>query len=113
MVALGKDMGFDFRLRLHVDSNAAKAITSRLGLGKVRHMEVKYLWAQEAYRKKRFEVLKVAGEKNPADVLTKALSAAEMASKLASVCGRFADSRVRWCESHDSWADITDREQPG
>jgi hypothetical protein len=40
LVALGMDMGFDFKLRLWVDSNAAKAIASRLGLGRVRHMEV-------------------------------------------------------------------------
>ena len=113
LVALGKDMGFEFRLRVHVDSNTAKAITSRLGLGKVRHMEVKYLWAQEGYRKKLFEIMKVAGEKNPADVLTKPLTASEMAPKLASVGGRFVDSRARWCESHGSWADITDREHLG
>ena len=113
LVALGKDMGFEFRLRVHVDSNTAKAITSRLGLGKVRHMEVKYLWAQEGYRKKLFEIMKVAGEKNPADVLTKPLTASEMAPKLASVGGRFVDSRARWCESHGSWADITHREHLG
>ena len=75
------------------------------------HLEVRYLWAQEAYRKKQFEVVKMPGEKNPADVLTKPLSASEMAPKLASVGGRFVDSRVPWCTSHDSWADITDRER--
>ena len=56
MVALAKDLGYEFRLRLWVDSNTAKAITARLGLGRVRHMEVRYLWAQEAHKAKRFEV---------------------------------------------------------
>ena len=99
---------FEFKLRIWVDSNTAKAITSRLGLGKVRHLEVKYLWVQESYRKKKFEVMKVAGEKNPADVLTKPLSASEMAPKSASVGGRFVDSRVPWCSSRSSWADASD-----
>ena len=61
-----------------MDSNAAKAIASRLGLWRVRHMEVKCLWAQEALRQKRFEVAKVLGKKNPADVLTKPLGATGM-----------------------------------
>ena len=43
LIALAKDLGCDFKLRVWVDSTAAKAIVSRLGLGKVRHLEVKYL----------------------------------------------------------------------
>ena len=93
MVSLGEDLGYNFRLRLWVDSNTAKAITSRLGLGKVRHLEVRYLWVQEAHRKKRFEIQKVAGVKNPADILTKPLSATEMTDKLALVGARFVDVR--------------------
>ena len=67
-----------------VDSSAAKAIVSRIGLGKVRHMEVKYLWAQEAHKSGRFQVRKITG-RNPADVLTKPLSATEMKEKLGSI----------------------------
>ena len=71
MVALGRDLGYEFNLRIWVDSTTAKAIVTRLGLGKVRHMEVKFLWAQEALRRKLFEMRKITGERNPADVLTK------------------------------------------
>ena len=67
MVALGRDLGYVFNLRLWVDSITAKAIVTRLGLGKVRHMEVKFLWAQEALRRKLFEMRKITGERNPAD----------------------------------------------
>ena len=42
------DLGMDFKLRVWVGSKAAKVIVSRIGLGKVRHMAVKFLWAQEA-----------------------------------------------------------------
>ena len=51
--ALAKDLGFDMNVFVWVDASAAKAIVSRIGLGKVRHMEVKYLWAQEAHRGER------------------------------------------------------------
>ena len=52
MVALG---------RIWVDSTTAKAIVTRLGLGKARHMEVLFLWAQEALRRRLFKIRKVAG----------------------------------------------------
>ena len=89
MVALAADLGWEMGLRLHVDSNTAKAIVARLGVGRVRHMEVRYLWAQEAYRCKRFEVRKIAGEANPADILTKPMSAQEMEEKMGAVGGNF------------------------
>ena len=112
LVALGMDMGFDFKLRLWVDSNAAKAIASRLGLGRVRHMEVKYLWAQEAHRKKRFEIRKIAGLRNPADVLTKPLSALDMSPKLAAVGGTLVvRARGGWeRKTKMNWADLTEEE---
>ena len=83
--ALGKDLGIEMTLKLWVDSTAADSIVSRIGLGRVRHMEVKYLWAQEAHQNGRFKVGKVAGERNPADVLTKPKSTLDMNNKLAVV----------------------------
>ena len=77
-----------------------------LGLGKVRHMEVRYLWAQGAHRDKRFEVRKIAGLKNPADVLTKAMSAGDMSEKMKAVGAKFVDVRKPWGEDRRvSWAD--------
>ena len=103
--SLCRDLGYEFSLVMHVDSSAAKSICSRLGLGKVRHMEVKYLWAQEAHQRKRFSVRKVDGLKNPADVLTKPQSAAEMEENLARVGAKV----VRMpSTSRTSWADVED-----
>ena len=59
---------------------------------------------QEAHRKKRFEIRKVAGVKNPADILTKPLSATEMTEKLALVGARFVDVRGPWCVERGNWA---------
>ena len=111
LVALGRDLGYTFKLRVHVDSDTAKAISSRLGLGKVRHMEVKYLWAQEAHRSKRFEVVKVRGDQNPSDVLTKAMSAKDMVEKMAAVGARFVDVRCTWAEERVHWADAFKEEE--
>ena len=85
--SLAKDLGYEMKVRIWVDSSSALAIVSRLGLGRVRHMEVKYLWAQEAHKNHRFCVRKVNGPKNPADVLTKPQSAVDMSEKMKTVGG--------------------------
>ena len=117
--ALAEDLGFQVKLRLWVDSTAAKAIISRIGLGKVRHMEVKYLWAQEAHKNGRFEVYKVPGDINPADVNTKPESAREMNEKLQSIGAHLArrasdepwDDFVQSASKKEKWADIQDDEE--
>jgi hypothetical protein len=72
--ALADDLGIIKYIRIWTDSAAAKGMISRTGAGRQRHLEVKYLWVQQACREERFSVRKVAGERNPADLLTKPLS---------------------------------------
>ncbi len=67
---MAKDLGWDESIRLFVDSSVAKAIVSRLGLGKVRHLDVRFLWMQGMVSRGRISLHKVAGEENPADLLT-------------------------------------------
>ena len=61
-------------MQLHSDSAAAIGIASRSGLGKLRHLQVHLLWVQQHVRNKVFELLKVPGKENPADLLTKHLA---------------------------------------
>ena len=60
------------------DSSAGRAISLRKGTGKVRHLQVKYLWIQDALFEKRLAIDKVKGTENPADVGTKFLTAQEI-----------------------------------
>ena len=53
------------------DSSAAKAYASRRGAGRVRHIEVRWLWLQQAVADGRFRLVKLLGTSNPADILTK------------------------------------------
>ena len=55
------------------DASAAKGIASRRGLGKVRHIEVNQLWLQDKVNSGEIQVMKVKGEGNLADALTKPL----------------------------------------
>ena len=40
--ALAEDLGWSFDVQLHVDSSAAKSMASRKGVGKVRHLAMRY-----------------------------------------------------------------------
>jgi len=67
------DLGVNLQIRLRTDASAAKGIASRRGLGKIRHIEVNQLWLQEKVNSGEIQVMKVKGEGNLADGLTKAL----------------------------------------
>jgi hypothetical protein len=58
---------------LSSDSSAARSFASRRGVGKMRHLEVRHLWLQEEVSNHRVLLKKVAGEANPADLMTKYL----------------------------------------
>ena len=69
--SLLRDLGQDVPVRLWTDSSAAIGISSRQGLGKLRHLDVHTLWIQHAVRAGKVDLRKVAGEVNPADLFTK------------------------------------------
>ena len=102
--SVAADLGYPLDLRIWVDSTAARAVASRTGLGKVRHLEVRYLWVQEALKGGRFQIRKIAGTENPADVATKGLGEAD-ATRLFSAVGGVAiprASRARWADMEDT-----------
>ena len=80
-----EELGFEPSVRVWTDSSAAKSFVSRRGLGKIRHIETKWLWVQEALSRKRFEVAKIDGKVNPADPLTKYLTFADLNAKLERI----------------------------
>ena len=78
LMALSGDMGHELNATVHSDASAAVSIVRRQGLGKLRHIKVQYLWVQERVRRHDFNVAKVDGKVNPADLMTKYLSAGEI-----------------------------------
>jgi len=76
--ALMEDMGFECAIVMKSDSSAGRSISLRKGTGKVRHLQVKYLWIQDALFDKRLTLEKVKGTDNPADIGTKYLMAHEV-----------------------------------
>jgi len=94
MQSIMRDLGWYCKIRLLVDSSAAKSIASRTGLGKLRHLEIKFLWLQECVRRGKVVLSKVRGDINPADVLTKPKSLEDMRLLLNFSCLNWCDGRV-------------------
>ena len=86
--ALAAELGWTLNLVVRVDSATAKAIASRSGVGKVRHLEVKALWLQASLMEGRFALMKVPGRENAANVLTKPLGLNDFEVDLSRVRAR-------------------------
>ena len=84
-ISMGQDFGVCLNGGIYSDSSAAIGITARQGLGKLRHINVQFLWIQDKIKSKELQVTKVAGEKNPADLLTKHLDACTMMRHLETL----------------------------
>lgn len=65
------ELGWNLALEIRTDADAAKAILSRQGLGRTRHIAIRHLWMQGAVANKLLQVRRVKGTENPADPLTK------------------------------------------
>ena len=81
-------------IRLHTDSSAAKSFASRRGLGRMRHMDTKCLWLQAVVCERKVLLHKVAGVRNPANLLTKYLNA-ETLDRECGMMGVFLRWRTR------------------
>ena len=84
--SLCADLHINVTINLLTDSNAARGICNRRGVGKVRHIDVQYLWLQEKVQARQLDLQKVLGSENPADILTKYVEAriiGEMLDRMA------------------------------
>ena len=80
-----KDFGYEFGLLCMSDSSAARAVASRKGLGRIRHLHTRYLWMQNQVSAGNLRLGTVKGVDNPADILTKAVPGATLDRHLVSM----------------------------
>ena len=83
--SLMADLGWSAKVEIRTDANAARAMASRQGLGRARHIELRQMWLQEAVEQRSLTIGRVNGAENPADALTKLKSYTDMADLLLPV----------------------------
>ena len=90
-----EELGYSFHApRVGSDSNAARGVTARHGLGKLKHMELKYLWLQGAIRDRRLVVVREDGDRNFADLMTKHLDGVRMLMLLEAAGFEYREGRA-------------------
>ena len=96
VISIMKEIGFEVtdHIQLFTDSSAAKSFVSRRGLGKMKHLEIRDLWLQREVGLGKVTVNKVAGTRNPADLMTKFLKRGEIELRL-----KLMGIRVSWEEA--------------
>ena len=94
MRSLLRDLGERCGITMGVDAAATIGVVKRHGVGRVRHLDVRYLWIQEKIRSGDFHVWKVLGTENPADLMTKFLSSEQIHAALVSMNAWFMEGRA-------------------
>lgn len=110
--SLARDLGHECSVGVWFDSSAALGVCKRTGVGKIRHLDTRLLWIQDLVREGGLVVRKVAGEENPADLMTKHLGSDQISANLVRLrCwpreGR-AEAAPR-CEATDARAVVAFR----
>ena len=90
---LGLDTKSQVKLVIFTDSSAAKGISSRRGLGKVRHIEVNQFWIQDKVHSGEIEVKKIMGITNIADALTKYTENDMLIKHMQGTCQSLSSTR--------------------
>ena len=70
---LGRDLGDTVSggIPVFADASAALGMVARQGIGRIRHLDTRILWVQEASLRRGLTYEKIQGTLNPADPLTK------------------------------------------
>ena len=80
---LASEWEVKYEVAVFGDSSVALSVTKRKGPGKMRHIKIGMLWVQEKTGNELFQYRKVRGGGNPADLMTKHLSAKKINSSAA------------------------------
>lgn len=94
IVNLASDFGIKLEASVRIDASAVLAITQRQGLGKLRHIDVHWLWSQERMKYGDLSTHKVHGKENPADLLTKHFNQEEIMKHLTNLGFRVAEGKA-------------------
>ena len=76
--SLLQDFGVEVEVLVESDATAAKGTVNRVGLGKARHIQTRYLWLQERVAMNHLKVEHIPGKRNRSDVLTKSVPGVQM-----------------------------------
>ena len=100
--ALLEDWGEKYDLAVYNASSAARGIASRRGLGKLRHVQMRYLWIQETITNNDFKLLQIGTKLNTADVCTKPVNRETCEQHMRTLNQEFKECRTKGAKALES-----------
>ena len=88
------DFGMCADVVVRTDSSSGLAVGSRRGLGRLRHVQTRYLWVQQRVQQGDLRLKKEPGDTNVSDALTKSLDEKRMTNLLTMMGYEFRDGRT-------------------
>ena len=89
------DWGIKVKIHILMDATAGKAIGSRRGLGKVKHIDTIFLWVQEKVTNGSITLGKIHTSLNFADLLTKAVTGQTLKAMMEGMGFRYEIGRAK------------------
>ena len=89
------EMNFSAKLHVYCDSSSARGIAQRDGVGKVKHLETKHLFAQEKVQRGQLTIFRVPRKENASDALTHKLSGTELKTVMGKLDMHAAEPAVQ------------------
>ena len=71
ILSMALDWNLDFKVQVSIDATAAIGMVSRRGLGRAKHIDTVWLWAQEWVEQNKVKLVKRHTDDMLADLLTK------------------------------------------
>ena len=93
------DFGMCADVAVRTDSSSGLAVCSRRGLGRLQHVQTRYLWVQQRVQEGDLRWKKGPGDTNVSDALTKLLDAKIMRKLLTSTGYEFKEGRTALAQS--------------
>jgi hypothetical protein len=91
------DLGSQIEVHVNTDSSTARSISSRRRARRVRRVEVRELWVREKVRRRELSIIKVIGEDNSADGLTKHVDRSRLEKYMSEYGSTLRDGRHELC----------------
>ena len=88
------DFGMSADVVVHTDSSSGLAVGSRRGLGRLWHVQTRYLWVQQGVQEGDLRLKKEPGDTNLSDTLTKPLDEKRMTNLLTMMGYAFKGGRI-------------------
>ena len=85
MQTLASELGEEVCLELLTDTSAAKGSAERMGTLKMKHLQLREFYLKELMAQKLLEIIKISTKNNPANLVTKVLTAEELDRELTMV----------------------------